>query len=621
MSKWYRSVNCIPGFTDESIKAVKVKCDLMKESGKTLVCGLIMDEMAIREHLQWNGKRHQGYITVGADIDSYDNLPKAKDVLVFLLVALNSRWKVPVGYFFINGLSANQRANLVNECLNQIHNTGVVIKTLTFDGAASNIAMANILGARLQWPNLKPYFPHPKTNDNVYIMLDACHMIKLCRNTLGDWGIIHDGDGNQVKWEYFKNLVHLQNEAGLHAATKIRNRHINYKNEKMKVKLAVQTFSSSVSDAIDYCREDLKLKQFKGSEATSKFCRILNNVFDVLNTRNMLGKTTFNRPLNSENLTFIKDFEAEVHSYIEKLKDNFNGRRLILSPRKTGFVGLLICLKSIVLCFQDMLDKDMLSFLLTYKLSQDHIEMFFSAVRSRGGFNNNPSAAQFEAAFKRLLVHTEILTPTSANCLAQDNTSILNVSSAQINEDFLDTLMETKQNQCTDEDEEQDVAHHAIPIFSDYIDDVVTYIAGFVARKVETSIRCSECSRVLRSDNSLSALLNRKNRGRLIKASQDVVIICKAAEKTIRSATQSKRLLPHLTRTTISLINNNNNLCRQLNEHFLQQDPLNNHYTQLIILILKTYFTIRIHHINSSENEIKNRIRHTNTKIVHFYHQ
>ena len=43
-----------------------------------------------------------------------------------------------------------------------------------------------------------------------------------------------------------------------------------------------------------------------------------------------------------------------------------------------------------------------------YKHSQDHIELFFSAVRAKGGFNNNPTALPFqEAAYKRLLTLLE----------------------------------------------------------------------------------------------------------------------------------------------------------------------------------------------------------------------
>jgi hypothetical protein len=71
-----------------------------------------------------------------------------------------------------------------------------------------------------------------------------------------------------------------------------------------------------------------------------------------------------------------------------------------------------------------IVERKYLSYLLTYKLSQDHLEMFFCAVRSKGGVNNNPTASQFQAAYKRLLIHSEITTSKNSNCLAQGNPSI-----------------------------------------------------------------------------------------------------------------------------------------------------------------------------------------------------
>jgi len=41
-----------------------------------------------------------------------------------------------------------------------------------------------------------------------------------------------------------------------------------------------------------------------------------------------------------------------------------------------------------------------------------------------------------------------------------------------------------------------------------------------------------------------------------------------------------------------------------LTNHFMDQEPLNNHSIQMIRLILKTFITIRIHHINTTTNEI-----------------
>ncbi|CAH2018522.1 unnamed protein product [Acanthoscelides obtectus] len=46
----------------------------------------------------------------------------------------------------------------------------------------------------------------------------------------------------------------------------------------MKVKLAVQTFSASVGDALEYCNQDLNITKFRGSEATVSFCRKINNI-------------------------------------------------------------------------------------------------------------------------------------------------------------------------------------------------------------------------------------------------------------------------------------------------------------------------------------------------------
>lgn len=90
----------------------------------------------------------------------------------------------------------------------------------------------------------------------------------------------------------------------------------------------------------------------------------------------------------------------------------------------------IVCLRSLGELFDDVLKSNKLEFILTYKVSQDHIEMFFSAIRSRGGFCDNPTASQFEAAYKWLLIHNELVTSSQANCISQDTTVILSTTSA-----------------------------------------------------------------------------------------------------------------------------------------------------------------------------------------------
>jgi hypothetical protein len=120
---------------------------------------------------------------------------------------------------------------------------------------------------------LQSFFDHPETNEKVHLILDPCHVLKLCRNTLGDWGLLLDNEGQQIKWSYFNALVSIQNKTGLHLATKIRSQHINYTKEKTRVRLAVQTFINSIADAIEYCMNDLKLPEFQEAEATIKISR------------------------------------------------------------------------------------------------------------------------------------------------------------------------------------------------------------------------------------------------------------------------------------------------------------------------------------------------------------
>ena len=88
---------------------------------------------------------------------------------------------------------------------------------------------------------------------------------------------------------------------------------------------------------------------------------------------------------------------------------------VLKSERYTGFLGMIISLRNIFELYKTCKAHGM-KFLLSYKVLQDHIENFFSAVRSKGGFNDNPTCRQFESAYKRLLIHAEIAASTRNNC-------------------------------------------------------------------------------------------------------------------------------------------------------------------------------------------------------------
>ncbi|GBM08818.1 DNA transposase THAP9, partial [Araneus ventricosus] len=287
LRRWCKTVEGNPGFTHEAFITLKQKSTEAMSAGKKIICCLIVDEISIRKHIEWDGDKFSGYVDLGTQLDN-DCLPPAKQALIFMLNALNANWKIPVAYFLIHSLNALERSNLISECLRLVFDTGVEVTALTFDGTSVNISTANNLGAKIQEKDMKPYFPHPITSEKVFVILDVCHMLNLVRNTLASKGSIVNQNGDIIKWDYIKELEKFQKDKGLYAAPKLKSRHIEWYQEKMKVKLAAQVLSNSVADALLYLANDLKLEEFQGCEATVEFLKIFNNLFDVLNSRNFL---------------------------------------------------------------------------------------------------------------------------------------------------------------------------------------------------------------------------------------------------------------------------------------------------------------------------------------------
>jgi len=182
-----------------------------------------------------------------------------------------------------------------------------------------------------------------------------------------------------------------------------------------------------------------------------------------------------------------------------------------------------------------------------YKISQDHLELIFGNIRSCGGYNNNPTVQQFKSVFKKLIIHTEIKEGNTGNCIPLEEISILNISSNLkqsknpvniINE----TANENSQKWFSDLDDTAYIDHDyclEIPLsFTEYKNEVITYLAGYIARKLMKTLHCVKCVGALIEQNADTKnnynLINIKNRGSLIYPSKDLVYICKKIENTIR---------------------------------------------------------------------------------------
>lgn len=78
LRKWYSTINGLPGFSSESFKAIAIKVEEMRKCGKQLFGCMIIDEMSIKQHVNWTGTRHQGYVDygLGDTVRHTDNLQR-----------------------------------------------------------------------------------------------------------------------------------------------------------------------------------------------------------------------------------------------------------------------------------------------------------------------------------------------------------------------------------------------------------------------------------------------------------------------------------------------------------------------------------------------------------------
>ena len=105
-------------------------------------------------------------------------------------------------------------------------------------------------------------FKHPTEDHYIYVILDPCHMLKLARNALGHLTCFLDKNNNAITWELFKSLNSIQETVGFALANKLSPKHMLFVKHKMNVKLAAQTLSSSVADAIEFLDTTMKLVPF-----------------------------------------------------------------------------------------------------------------------------------------------------------------------------------------------------------------------------------------------------------------------------------------------------------------------------------------------------------------------
>ena len=308
--------------------------------------------------------------------------------------------------------------------------------------------------------------------------------------------------------------------------------------------------------------------------------------------------------------------------------------------RKTGFIGFMVAIESMKGIFAELVERKEapMKYILTYKFSKDHLELFFGAIRSSGGFNNNPTAQQFTAAYKRLLLRSSVHWQ-NGNCHKQDETSMLEVigdtvatkdhHQVTINDAAIIRKYDLQGNSQQHDDDYSDAP--TISTISQFKKATISYIAGYVVGMVQKKMICSTCCAALgsRQHKAESSFLSLKDRGNLLKPTASVINVCLETEKCFQrfllstdgKLPQSKGLPSAIASTVLSEIDMANTF-QDLDEHMLDTTVDDNHLFKLIKSISESYSKVRLYQLGKTAMEVsKNKVRKKLNKLVLFNHQ
>lgn len=316
----------------------------------------------------------------------------------------------------------------------------------------------------------------------------------------------------------------------------------------------------------------------------------------------------FKQPLHKSNSSILLNKLEKSYVYLSKLRKAENDQLLNHSKNKLAVIGLMICIKSLMKLYTDLIvNQDVLKYIPVYKINQDHIELLFATIRSQGGCNNNPTARQFKAAYKKIIVHIDTVETTTGNCIPLEAVSILYVSA-----NSSDIINRSTIKSRLFSDSQTENKNDYLPFLldsatlSEYSTRVIAYIAGFIVRHLKKIIYCETCIEALIGEETHIEcwLINLKNRGGLSLPSHDIIVICNKAERVIRFAlreTDGKPFLHRISETSIvhEILQQciDTNLFSSLREHVYDQDALYNHSYHFFKVIVCKYVKIRLYFI------------------------
>ena len=382
LSRWISHYKIREGFDTQLLNSLRQKVQLLSEENR--VCALLIDEMGLKLHSQYD---KIGDEIVGIRLEK-EKIIFPSTATVFMVSGIREKWRQAVGYFFTSkGMRGNELKEKISKCIELLQANGLTVIAITSD-QGSNFCSAV---SAFHVTEKKPYFCI--NEQKVFVINDPPHLWKSIHNCLlTDNIVIEEGT---VSWSFIEEMYNIDKSKMLRLCPKLTPDHIwpPKFGGKMKVKLATQVFSHSVSSGI---KSYIALNELSKSAAvTGLFCERVNSLIDIMNSSTQFGSTVFKNGLciGSESFSEIEKLIQWISTW--KI---INRKGQIRNNQFRFLKGLLLTLNSMQQVCVHL--NGPFKFIMMRRLCQDPLEHFFSIIRQKGGYNYNPTCIGFRQAFR-----------------------------------------------------------------------------------------------------------------------------------------------------------------------------------------------------------------------------
>lgn len=416
LRSWLKIYNLRTGVNTALVSKLRKKVASMTE--KERECIVLCDEIRLKRGIEYNyffdfleGYADHGSIRREAQVADHG--------LVFYLRGLFSNWKIPFSFYVSAGPTKGPLlADLMKEVLQKLFEIKLVPRAIVSDQGSNNRAAYSSLGGTKQTPF---FFLNSK---KIYFIFDVPHLIKSLRNNFSNIKLEFRVNEKTVNWKDVSNTFEIdQKSLSARSLLRITHKHI-WPNtfEKMRVKYAVQVFSKSMSAAILTAHATGELNSITAVD-TAIFLRKVNDIFDCLDARTIRDSNPLKR-----GLSIFKEQPAQALrdaiEYFSNLEILENGKTRSNIYCVGGFQWTI---KAILLLWDDLQNSNW-TYLLTSRLNQDPLENCFSVLRSRGGYNPQPTVKQFRQALQHNMF-IKLQDPISSSNCEKDDHELLELSS------------------------------------------------------------------------------------------------------------------------------------------------------------------------------------------------